>query len=139
MSSHLIYWPVLAQVLIPIIVLLLNAIRKAADVKAGGVDLKKAALDNEAWSLPVVLTSKNLANQFQVPVLFFVVCFVLAGINAVSPLTLGAAWLFVLSRCVHAYVHVTSNYIPVRMNSFIVGVLILTIMTVLAGVALLNA
>ena len=138
MSAHLIFWPVLVQVAIPLVVLIVNAKRKAADVKAGAVDLKKAALDNEAWSLPVVLTSKNLSNQFQIPVSFYVVCFVLASVDAVNMLVLTAAWAFVLSRCVHAYVHVTSNYVPMRMRSFIVGILVLLAMIVMAVIALLQ-
>lgn len=138
MSSHLIFWPVLVQVLIPLLVLVVNAKRKAADVKAGSVDLKKAALDNEAWSLPVVLTSKNLANQFQIPVLFYVVCFLLASIDAVGVAALSAAWVFVLSRCVHAWVHITSNYVPVRMRAFIVGLIALLVLIVLAGAGLVS-
>ncbi|HTO31531.1 MAG TPA: MAPEG family protein [Pararhizobium sp.] len=31
------------------------------------------------------------------------------------------AWLFVLSRLVHAYVHVTSNRLMVRQRLFIIG------------------
>ncbi|MEM7083944.1 MAG: MAPEG family protein [Pseudomonadota bacterium] len=136
MQSHLIYWPVLVQILIPIVVLLLNARRKSVDVKAGSVDLKKAAIDNEAWSLPVVLTSKNLANQFQIPVLFYVTCLVLAAIDGVTIYTLSAAWLFVVSRLVHAWTHVTSNNISVRMPTFIVGVLLLVVLLVLAMMTL---
>ncbi len=136
MKAHLIFWPVLVQMLIPIVVILVNGKRKAADVKAESVDLAKAAMDNEAWSLPVILTSKNLANQFQFPILFYVVCMILASIDAVSTTVLVAAWLFVATRIVHAYVHITTNYVPVRMNSFIVGVLILIVMIVLAALAL---
>ena len=72
MAKHLIYWPVLAQLLVPILILLLNGKRKSADVKSGQFDRERAAMDNEARSRPVVLTSKNLANQFQLPVIFYV-------------------------------------------------------------------
>ena len=125
MSNHLIFWPVLAQVLIPILVLLANGSRKKNDRNAGTVDMEKAAMDNEAWSEPVILTSKNLANQFQFPVLFYVVCLMLAMIDGVSTGSLMIAWLFVISRCVHAYVHITSNFVPLRMKAFIIGVLLL--------------
>lgn len=138
MKQSLIFWPVLLQLFIPIGVLLLNARRKAADVKAGSVDMKKAAMDNEAWSKPVVLTSKNLANQFQLPVLFYVACLVLHAIGGVTAVSLGVAWLFVLTRYVHAYVHVTSNYVPLRMRSFIVGVVALFVLLVMTGVALMG-
>lgn len=136
MAKHLIYWPVLAQLAIPIIVLLLNAKRKSADRAAGIADIGKSAMDNTAWSKPVVLTSNNLANQTQLPVLFYVICLLFAGIDAVSVLVLGLAWAFVISRYVHAYVHVTSNYIPARLGSFIFGATVLIALLVLAVLAL---
>ena len=48
----------LAQLLIPILVLMLNGKRKSDDVTSGEFDREKAAMDNEGWSSPVVLTSK---------------------------------------------------------------------------------
>ena len=125
MAKHLIYWPVLAQLLIPVLVLLLNGKRKSADVKSGQFDREKAAMDNEAWSKPVVLTSKNLANQFQLPVIFYVLCLILASIDAVAMVTLAVAWVFVATRYVHAYVHVSTNYVPFGMRVFLLGSLTL--------------
>lgn len=138
-AQHLIYWPVLIQVAIPLAVLMLNGRRKAADVAAGVNDPKQSATDNTAWSMPVVLTSNNLANQSQLPLLFYVVCLVLAQINAVTGLTLGLAWLFVISRILHAYVHVGSNNVPLRMRVFLFGAVILMVMFVLCLLALLQA
>jgi len=128
MSQHFIYWPLLAQIALPIIILLLNGKRKSDDRKAGNVDAKKSAMDNTAWSKPVVLTSNNLANQAQLPVLFYVICLVLAAINAVGTLTLSLAWVFVISRYVHSYAHVTSNFIPARLGSFIFGAIVLMVL-----------
>jgi hypothetical protein len=128
MAKHLIYWPVLAQLLIPVLVLLLNGKRKSADVKSGQFDREKAAMDNEAWSKPVVLTSKNLANQFQLPVIFYVLCLILASIDAVATVTLAVAWVFVATRYVHAYVHVSTNYVPARMRAFLLGALTLFVL-----------
>ena len=128
MNSHLIYWPVLAQLSIPLVVLILNGKRKAGDVKSGDVDRDKAAMDNEAWSKPTVLTSKNLANQFQFPVVFYVLCLVLASLNAVSTAVLVVAWLFVVARLTHAYVHVTTNYVPIRFRAFIVSMVLLLVL-----------
>ena len=138
MQSHLIYWPVLAQVLIPILVLFANGARKKSDVKAGTVDMKKAAMDNEAWSEPVVLTSKNLANQFQVPVLFYVVCLILAMIDGVTTASLLVAWLFVASRYVHCYVHITSNFVPLRMRMFILGLVLLLVLWIWTATVLIK-
>ena len=136
MAKHLIYWPVMAQLLIPILVLLLNGKRKSADVKSGNFDREKAAMNNEAWSKPVVLTSKNLANQFQLPVIFYVLCLILASIDAVTVTVLVVAWIFVVTRYVHAYVHVSTNYVPVRMRVFLLGTLFLFVLFALTTWAL---
>jgi len=138
MENHLIYWPVLAQLIIPLLVLLLNGKRKSADVKSGLFDREKAAMDNEAWSKPVVLTSKNLANQFQLPVIFYTLCLILAGIDAVSVVTLVTAWIFVITRYIHAYVHVTTNYVPVRMRVFVIGAIDLMLLFILSVAAMIG-
>ena len=117
----MILWPVLAQAAIPLLVLMLMSRRKRADIAGGQHDAEKSATDNEAWTLPVVLTSKNLANQFQLPVLFYVFCIVLAIVDRVSLAALIAAWLFVATRVAHAWVHVTSNYVPFRFRLYVAG------------------
>ncbi len=124
MQAHLIFWPMLTVLAIPLFVLILNAKRKAADRKAGTYNAD-AAIINTAWSLPVVLTSNSLANQFQLPVIFYVLCFIIFNINAVSHLVIFLAWAFALLRWIHAIVHVTTNTISLRFASFLPGVLVL--------------
>ena len=136
MQSHLIYWPLLVQVALPMLVLLLNAKRKRADRAAGTVNMKEAAMDNTAWSKPVALTSLNLANQSQLPVLFYVICLVLASLSAVTAATLGLAWVFVISRYIHAYAHVNGNNVPIRFKAFLFGALILIALLVFTFFAL---
>ena len=53
MQNTYIFWPILVVLLIPIFVLFLNAKRKAND-RAAGISRPEAAIDNAAWSLPVV-------------------------------------------------------------------------------------
>lgn len=138
MNSHLIYWPVLAQLSIPLVVLILNGKRKAGDVNSGDVDREKAAMDNEAWSKPTVLTSKSLANQFQFPVVFYVLCLLLASLNAVTTGVLVVSWLFVVARLIHAYVHVTTNYVPIRFRAFLISMVLLLVLFGLTIAALLR-
>jgi hypothetical protein len=40
------------------------------------------------------------------------------------------AWLFVLARLAHAYIHTSSNYVPTRARVFFLGALILIVMWV---------
>jgi hypothetical protein len=139
MNQALIYGPVLAQILLTLYVFIILAKRKANDIKAGTADRLKAALDNKAWSESVVKASNNIDNQFQTPVLFYALCFVLAQLNVVTPATLGLAWFYAISRYAHMFVHIGSNHVPHRMPLFLVGVLALMAMTGVAIVSLLSA
>ncbi|PCJ25721.1 MAG: hypothetical protein COA96_06760 [SAR86 cluster bacterium] len=132
MNQALIFAPVLAQISLTLMIFLLLGKRRAADAKAGTVDLKRVALDNRGWSDSVIKVSNNLDNQFQTPVLFYMLCIVLVQFNAVSTLTLGLAWTFVFTRYSHAFVHVGSNYIPLRLPLFLLGVVSLLLMTGIA-------
>jgi len=124
LNTKLLYLALLAQIAVPILVLLLNAKRKAVERKAGNIQ-EDAPINNQAWALPVLLTSNSLANQFQLPVLFYVLCLMLLQIGHTTNLVVSLAWLFVVTRWVHAYVHVSSNYIPARFISFLIGALTL--------------
>lgn len=139
MNQTLIYGPVLAQIVLTLYVFIILAKRKANDVKAGTADRAKAALDNKAWSESVVKASNNIDNQFQTPVLFYALCFVLAQLNAVTAVTLGLAWFYAISRYAHMFVHTGSNHVPHRLPLFLVGVVALMTMTGVAIYTMINA
>jgi len=132
MSYSHIFWPVLAQVFLTLAIFIVLGARKARAVKAGQVNRQQAALDSRVWPEDVVKVSNNIANQFEVPVLFYVLCLVLYNINAAGTVAVVLAWLFVVSRYAHAYVHVGSNYVPVRMRLFMVGCVVLLAMLMVA-------
>lgn len=131
MNSSPIFWPVLAQVFLTLVMFIVLGARKARAIKAGTVNRQQAALDNRVWPEDVVKVSNNIANQFEVPVLFYVLCLVIHSVNAAGTVALVLAWLFVLSRYAHAYVHVGSNYVPMRLRLFLFGCLVLLVMLVL--------
>ncbi len=133
MSSNHIFWPVLAQVLLTLVMFIVLGARKAKAIKAGKVNREQAALDNRVWPEYVVKVSNNIANQFEVPMLFYILCVVLYSINAAGTVAIVLAWLFVASRYAHAWVHVGSNYVPVRMRLFMVGCVVLLSMLAVAA------
>jgi len=139
MKATMIFVPVLAQLSLTLCLFILLLRRKKAAVAAGNVDLKKTAIDNKQWPDEVRLVSNNIANQFEVPTLFYVLCLIFAALDAVSNLVMGLAILFAISRYVHAFVHVTSNYVPIRMKVFSVGVSALFVMTGLAAYTVIAA
>jgi len=136
MNANLIFWPVLAQILLTIAMYALLGARKRRAIEAGGVDRQQTALDNRAWPADVVKVSNNIANQFEGPVLFYVLAFVLYAIDAVDVIALTLAWIYVASRYVHAYIHVGSNYVPARFSAFLFGMLMLMGLLMVAAVRL---
>tara|TARA_R110002153_G_scaffold87806_1_gene216791 strand:- start:1769 stop:2188 length:420 start_codon:yes stop_codon:yes gene_type:complete len=133
MNSNHILWPVLAQIFLTLIIFITLGVRKAKAVKASAVNRQQAALNNRVWPEDVVKVSNNIANQFEAPVLFYVLCLVLYSINAADMVAIGLAWLFVLSRFAHAYVHIGSNYVPMRLRLFLLGCFVLIAMLILAA------
>ncbi len=137
LTTHSLFLPVLAQVGLTIVVYIALAVAKARAIKAGPVDRARAALHDDAWPESVLRINNNIRNQFEVPVLFYVVCFVLVAVNATGALVQVLAWLFVASRAAHAWIHTRSNYVPARRRFFMAGVVILVILWVLALTRLL--
>lgn len=136
MDRNLILLPVLAQVVLTLAVYIYLGIVKGKALKTGQVDLDRRALHEDAWPDFVRQVSNNIRNQFETPVLFYALVFVLWGLQAVDALSLGLAWGYVLCRVAHAYVHLGSNFVPLRRRIFTISYLILLAMIVLAGKAI---
>jgi len=136
MNANLIFWPVLAQIALTIITFLILGVEKAKAIKMGNVDMDKAALDNDAWPEHVLRVSNNMRNQFQLPVLFYVLSFMFFSLNAVSAWVVSLAWVFVASRLIHSYIHIRTNYVPARFRVFSVGFIILMALLGFAAKAL---
>lgn len=138
MSPHLILWPVLLQFLICFSLYIVLIRRKMAAVKAGEVDLRKTAIDPMAWTPSVQLVNNNLRNQFETPLIFVALCLMLFNLNAVSWLELTLAWVYMATRLGHLWIHIHSNYVPLRMRLFAAGLVTLLILTLLAANAVLD-
>ncbi len=77
------------------------------------------------WPDSVLQINNNIRNQFEVPVLFYVLIGILWGIDAVNMYIHIAAWIFVISRIIHMAVHTGSNYVPLRRKVFMLGCFVL--------------
>ncbi|MCS0496313.1 MAPEG family protein [Ancylobacter sp. MQZ15Z-1] len=137
MSVPAILLPVFVQVALTFLVLVrLGSVRGAA-IRAGQVEEARAVIDDTAWPVRVRQANNCLRNQFEFPVLFYVlVALALFTRQADLPFVV-LAWLFVLSRIVHAWVHVTSNNIRLRFPAFAAGVVVLLVMWVLFAFGIL--
>ena len=133
MTRDLIFWPVLAQILLTLVVYVALIKRKIAAIRAGTVDRARLALHDDAWPEDVMQINNNIRNQFELPVLFYVLAAALWALHAVHAVALGVASLFVLSRIVHTWIHISSNEVPARRRAFTVGWWLLVAMVLLVA------
>jgi len=125
MNQNLIFIPMLTHILLIFSLYIRLGIVKSRAVKAGSVDRNKAALNTKAWPVSVVKVSNNIGNQFESPMLFYGLTVIFYLTNNVNDVVIILMGIYAASRYVHAYVHVTSNYVPFRYKAFLVGMLIL--------------
>ncbi len=132
LSTAYLFWPMFAHVLLVLGVYLLLSKRRVGAVRAGRATVSqfKENRDEPAESLAA---KNNITNQFEVPVLFHIACIQLQLFDAVTLVTVVLAWLFVVARLVHAWVHLTSNRVLFRRRAFIASLLLtVALWTVLA-------
>lgn len=69
--------------------------------------------------------SDNLKNLFELPVLFYALVLYLFAVGEVDTVYVGAAWVFVVARVCHSFVHCTFNHVMTRFNCYLVSALAL--------------
>nr|WP_295465746.1 MAPEG family protein [Mesorhizobium sp.] len=129
MNQTAIFWPMLLQVALIYAVYVLMSYRRKAAIRAGSARTSDFR-ENRSEPPESLFVRNNLANQFELPILFFVVCLALYDTNGSNLLTVALAWVFVISRYAHAAIHVTTNRIRHRRPLFVVGFLALFAMWV---------
>ena len=75
----------------------------------------------------IAVSRQTLKNQFELPILFYFLISLLLIFDSVSLVDLVLAWIFVISRYIHCFIRLTTNYVPYRAKVFMVGLLTLII------------
>ncbi|MDF2495907.1 MAPEG family protein [Sphingomonas sp.] len=79
---------------------------------------------------PVEMPANNLANLFEMPVLFFALVPLLIMSGQANSIQVTLAWLFVIARAVHSYIHIGPKKVSARFLAYLVSVAILLAMWV---------
>jgi hypothetical protein len=69
-------------------------------------------------------------NLLEAPVLFYVICGLMLITGHTDSIQVALAWLFVATRCIHAFIYIAFNYIPLRFVAYSCGVITLSVMWV---------
>jgi hypothetical protein len=122
-SQSLILIPVAGQVLLTLAVLVLMGLARARSIRERRQKLDDLALAGDAdWNEEALKYSNNFKNQFEVPVLFYVVCAFALMTRMVDLWFFALACLFVVSRAVHATLHIGPNRVAARAAAYIASV-----------------
>jgi hypothetical protein len=98
------------------------------DLASGTVKPRDIALRQPNWSIHTAQVANSFSNQFELPVLFYVLTILEWVTRHAGVLFVVLAWIFVIFRLMHAYVHVTSNVVRLRGAMFGIAALVLMIM-----------
>ena len=138
MNSNLIVIPILIQVLLTLVIFIRLGQVKELAVKRGEVDQTRRALHDDAWPDYVLKVNNNIRNQFETPVLFYVVIISLWLLEAATLTAFIVALIYALLRLAHAVVHTGSNIVKVRKRMFQASIVTLFILCGLLLLALLG-
>ncbi|TKT80977.1 MAPEG family protein [Aquamicrobium sp. LC103] len=137
MNQIAIFWPMIAHVLLVYIIYALMFFARRKAVRVGSAKISQFR-ENRNEPPESLFIRNNLANQFELPVLFHAVCLALYATSGAGFLAVVLAWIFVAMRYVHAAIHVTSNRILHRQLAFSLGTFVLGVMWILLAVHLLQ-
>src|ERR1044072_8463214 len=128
MTIQMVLLPVFVQVALAFALLCWMARERTGSVARGETKIRDTALGQPAWPEQATKVSNCFNSQFQLPLLFYVLV-ILAWITKQADLLFVVmAWIFVILRLAHAYIHTTSNHVPTRFKIFAAGMLVLLVM-----------
>ena len=129
-----ILWPMLAYIAWVLMLYAWLTVARAHAVRSGQIDYTCFVLGRDE-PLEVARITRNLANQFELPIIFYTLVVLLVAHDRVSLYDVIAAWVFVAGRIVHTLVQALTDNVPLRGQVFTIN--FLAVVALAAHVALL--
>ena len=120
--------PLFVEVALTFVLLFWMAYGRTRAIRVGEIKMRDIALREPNWPPGITQVGNAYHNQLELPVLFYVLTILSLVTRHADLLFVVLAWIFVASRVVHAYIHVTDNNVNRRGPMFGLGALVLTIM-----------
>jgi hypothetical protein len=128
MSIQAVLLPLFVQVLLTLVLGFWTGRARVAAVRRGDVHPRDIALRQPKWPQRETQIANAYHNQLELPVLFYVLTILAIVTRHADLVFVVLAWVFVLSRLVHAYIHLTSNHLSRRFAAFALGAVVLALM-----------
>jgi hypothetical protein len=139
MSVRFVLLPLFVEVLLTFGVMFGMMYFRTSTLRRGETRLADISLREPNWPRRATQFGYAFANQFDLPVLFYVLTILVIITRHADLLFVLLAWIFVLMRVLQAVVHVTNNNVRMRGAYYGVGALILFIMWIIYIVRIILA
>jgi hypothetical protein len=136
-SIQTILLPLFVQVLLTFALMFGMMYYRMLALRSGETRLSDIAMREPNWPKRATQFAYAFSNQFELPVLFYVLTLLAIATRHADILFVTLAWLFVVFRILQAVIHVTSNDVRLRGGFYGIGALILVIMWVVFIVRIL--
>ena len=137
MSLQAVLLPLFVQVGLTLFLMFWMATARTTSIRRGEVKMRDIALGQPGWTEHSTKIANAYHNQFQLPVLFYVLVVLALFARKADFLFVIMSWIFVVSRIVHAAIHVGSNYVPYRFYAFAIGAIVLLLMWIIFALRVL--
>ena len=131
MSFQAILLPLFVEVILTFVLWVWMVFGRRRAFVTRAVHPRDVALGEQNWPPKVAQVGNSFRNQFELPVLFYVLTILEMITRHADWIFLVLAWVFVISRIVHAYIHVTSNAVMQRGMVYGIGGLVLLVMWII--------
>ena len=131
MPVQFVLLPLFVEVLLTFGVMFGMMYFRTTTLRSGETRFEDISLREPNWPRRATQFGYAFANQFELPVLFYVLTILVIIAHHADLLFVLLAWIFVLMRVLQAVVHVTNNNVRMRGAYYGVGALILFIMWII--------
>ena len=121
MSIQAVLLPVFVQVGLTFFLLFWTASVRTGAITRGEVKMGDIALGQPAWSERCTKVGNAFRNQFELPVLFYVLVVLALPTHKADLLFVVMSWIFVITRILHAFIHTGINDVRQRFYAFATG------------------
>jgi hypothetical protein len=130
--------PLFVEVILTFGLVFWAAALRVRDLRSGLAKPQEIALREPNWPAHTRQVAYAYCNQLELPVLFYVLTILAYFTHHAGTLFVILAWIFVLFRLLHAYVHVMSNVVSIRGPLFGVSAVVLAVMWLIFMVQVLT-
>lgn len=116
MPAFPLLWPIIAMAALTFVVWFALVVVRVRHIGANPptAETFRSGANAKSYFEPVELPANNLANMFEMPVLFFVLAILLLVTELANDIQVILAWAFVLLRAAHSYVHIVVRNVRTR-------------------------